>query len=103
VIDYNNEPINYCKDKQAGIKKLFFSKSKDWAHEKEYRMSFLKKAGLYEFNKKFLKTICFGIKTPEEEKRNIINLTIEQGYSHLEFNQAYKDKLELKYKLFEHS
>lgn len=103
IIDYDNNPINYCRDKEAGIKKLFFSKSHDWEHEREYRMSFLKKPGLYEFNKGFLKTICFGIKTPEKAKKDIIRLALKNDFKDIGFHQAIKDKLELRYQPYRKS
>ncbi len=96
-VDYNHySSVNYLKSKERGIKKLFYTKSKDWEYEKEFRFHILEEHGLFRFHHNFLKGIIFGIRVTEEEIERFKKVCAKHGFSNIYFKKLIKDKLNIK-------
>ncbi|NOQ28097.1 MAG: DUF2971 domain-containing protein [Bacteroidales bacterium] len=99
-VDYNNySAINYLTSKFEGMKKIYFTKSADWAYEEEYRYVLKEKRGYIKFNKEYLKGIIFGLNVKEENILRIKSVCEKNKYSNLLFGQFKKKNLKME--LFE--
>jgi len=96
-VNYNDyTTVNYFKSKQKALEKLFYTKSKDWEYEAEYRFFTLQEHGLYRFKTEFLKGVIFGIRVPLREIDRFKRVCEKQGFSHVYFKKLIKDKLNIR-------
>lgn len=102
-VDYpdNYKIVNYLKSKEDGIKNLFFSKSKDWKYENEYRYISFEEHGLFKFEPAFLSGVIFGQRTKAEQILRIKNVCERYGYEGLSFAKMTKNNLELKFEIID--
>ena len=91
----NNSSFNYLKSKEQGIAKLFFSKSKDWEYEKEYRFQITEESGLFKFNKSFLKGVVFGLRVSEDKIIRFKTICKKFGFGNLMFFKFTKKELNM--------
>lgn len=98
IVGYSYEIIDYCKDKKEGLRRLFLMKLEEWQHENEYRIILYRKpAGLYTFNKRFLTRVFFGLNIDPGQAIQLQRLCIDSGFGHVDFFQARKEKLRLRF------
>lgn len=84
--------LDYTKHGEDNKKQLvseLLTKAQDWSYEKEYRYIDLAFNGNKAFNKDALRSIVFGVKTEESEKRHLRELCQQHGLTHVVFKQAY--------------
>jgi hypothetical protein len=73
---------------------LLSTKSPEWSYEEEYRLIGVS-SGLQHISKESLRAICFGLRTPQEDRMKIRNVIIEAGYPNCIFTEAIHSKSEL--------
>ncbi len=96
TVVYNDySPVNYLKSKQVAIEKLFYTKSKDWENEEEFRYYILEEHGLYRYHKDFLKGVIFGIRVKDEEIKRFKKNCKQHDFSNIYFKRLIKDKLDI--------
>jgi len=98
---YRNNPLTHWlvneldKDLDAGeasieiTKCVLTMKSRAWSYEKEGRL-FRHSSGLVELPRDFLKQVCFGLNTPDDDKRLIIHI-VSTCYENVEFVKMIRD------------
>lgn len=90
--DRKYEILSYTKDRQERIeqfKKSLTTKAIDWAYEEEVRFIDLKKSSFArKFNPNCLKSIIFGVKTPNDEIETMIDCCKKNNLNHIEFYNA---------------
>ena len=90
--DRKYEILSYTKDRQERIeqfKKSLTTKAIDWAYEEEVRFIDLKKSSFArKFNPNCLKSIIFGVKTPNDEIETMIDCCKKNNLNHIEFYKA---------------
>lgn len=92
-VEYSDDTkrYNYIRSwverKGMDATEAIFHKSAKWSYEKEYRVVRIDEAGIVPFNINALRTICFGIDTPEEIINEIVKLCREKGYKHICFQR----------------
>ena len=99
IVEYGfnpNEPTNYFNNPEAAIKKILFTKSKEWEYEKELRLAILYSVGYQPFNKRALKKVILGLKTPIIIIDELKKICYDNGYDNIEFSRIEKDKFELR-------
>jgi hypothetical protein len=74
------KPLNYFRNRDIVLLNWLFTKSHVWSYEEEVRI-YLKRNGFVNFNKKCLKEIHFGVRTPKEYIEKIKKLLKKNGYS----------------------
>ena len=95
-VDYENyNPVNYLKSKMEGISRLFFTKSKDWKYESEYRFQILEESGFFKFNKNFLKGVIFGLRVPDEKISKFKSICNKLGFKNMYYSRFIKENLHL--------
>jgi len=99
--DERPEPNNILKSSKDKIMEFLYTKSIDWEYEKEYRIilddkTILKNPVLLDKNE--IKEVIFGLKTPEDKKKCIINL-INNNIWNNNINLFQMIKIEKKYNL----
>lgn len=87
--------VNYCEDKKSGIAKAFISKNEDWQYEEEYRFVCFNEPNIYTFQKKFLKSITFGLRNTNESIAKAIELCRENDLTNIRFKRAVKNKMKI--------
>lgn len=95
-VTYDLSMPQFQIEDERNIDKLVFTKSIDWAYEKEYRLLAYNNGDI-EFNKKALVQIIFGCSTPKSDIDKIKRFTSIYGFDHVQFAQMRKSKK--KYKL----
>ncbi|MFT6746490.1 MAG: hypothetical protein ACJAZ2_000831 [Glaciecola sp.] len=93
----NHDVVNYLQSKIKGIENIFFSKSKEWEYESEYRYISFEEYGLFKFDPNFLKGVIFGQRTNESQIIRMKELCEESGFNNLSFGKMIKKKLELEF------
>jgi len=61
------------------VKKYLSIKDVSWKYENEYRL-IKSDSGEFEFDKSFLKYVCYGLNTPLENREQVNALLIDDGY-----------------------
>lgn len=92
-VEYDDEPkrFNYIRAwierNDSKVIEPIYHKSAVWSYEEEYRVVRINGAGLVPFNKAALRSICFGIDTPEDVIGEIKQLCLDNGFEHVEFRK----------------
>jgi hypothetical protein len=79
---------DFVRDVHPIIQHLLTTKSQVWSYESEFRL-IASQAGLVEIDRSFLKQICFGLRTPDEQKEEIITCARSFGYHSCIFAEVY--------------
>lgn len=95
-VDYDRkEKINYLKDKDEALFKLFCSKNKDWEYEKEARIVLLDKIGDIKFKKNCITGMIYGLRLREENKRNELKELCKQHEYDIKFKEITKRNFDI--------
>lgn len=78
---YQVSPLNYFKDKPLAILNWLFTKSHIWEYEEEVRAVYSNQNGLIKFEKPCLREICFGLRTTESHRNELLDELQSLGYS----------------------
>lgn len=90
--------INVLRSTFKSLKEIRRVKSIEWSYEKEVRI-FQKSKGAFPFNKKAIKDVIFGLRTPQEQMASIMLLMEGAGYKDVKFKKVVlnEKKFELQF------
>ena len=86
-LDWSGKP-DFDADVMPVITAFLTTKAKEWEYEKEVRY-FSKKSGLVEFDRSWLRQVCFGLNTSSDDRKMVIDAINRLGYPNCAFAEVF--------------